>query len=181
MAQSSLKAEFANQSNHHCRDRLGGEDTVQHSCLTSSSQTAARDFLSQHRLWFQHGHLSSILRTRAQSRFQVHGLCSEGLLSSATAGKRVSGMLFCGIPRHRSCLLKMSPASDYGSLSSSGPVRKLIFYFTEKTQTHLHAKQGCVGRRLPPILVELAGVQEEIQAQRWQKHLNPWTVFQYVR
>lgn len=59
--------------------------------------------------------------------------------------------------------------------------RKLIFlYFTEEMQTRLHAEQGSVGRRLLPILVELAGVQEEIQVQRWQKHLSPWAVFQCV-
>lgn len=86
---------------------------------------SCQDLLSQHGLWSQHGHLSSVLRTRAQSRFQVHGFCAGGLLSSATAGKRVSGMIFCGIPRRRNYLLKMSPASDYGSLSGSGPVGNL--------------------------------------------------------
>lgn len=29
------------------------------------------------------------------------------------------------------------------------------------------------GGGCPPILVKLAGVQEEIQVQTWQKHLNP--------
>lgn len=95
-----------------------------------------------------------------------------------TAGKRVSGMLFHGILE-----AQRLPAEDEASLrlwklAWQWPSRKLIFYFTEETQARLHVETGCVGRRLPPIVVWDAGRNPSPEMAETSE---PWAVFQYMR
>lgn len=82
------------------------------------------------------------------------------------ARKGVSGVLiFHGALRLRSCLLKMGITLDCGSLSGSGPVGNCPTHNGKPRPGFMLSKAVWGGSWPPPILVELAGVQEEIQSR----------------